>query len=372
MLLFFAIFTIFYGIKLYCFGSCILWFMSLKIKVLGLGGTFQQGFIENVLKPKYSLDEIISKIFSDNVPDDFSVEQIVNKDSNNLNQFDINCLLTRIHECLLDVTVKGIIVVMGTDRMVDISSLVEFSVRPLNKAVIFTGSMFSIEDNNTDVYSNFNNSVILLNKIIEDDMFSKSSIFNSVIIVMGGHGIYAHSSFKLTTDSINSFVCSWNKPACIFGENIKIISYNDSNLIVSLPRVYRPKFGGINLVSIGLDYEPDVRKLIGSDAIVYVGTGDGNISKQVFEVMHFISSQYNIPQFLCSNVPLRVNISKYEAGIVPDGVKPSILPVHSTVAKLAVILNEGSFLRTKSKQRFVLDAFDEDLCNEFKHLKSIV
>lgn len=340
------------------------------INILGLGGTFQLGFVEGVITPKYTLTEVINKIIKEEgINQILNIKEIVNKDSNNLNEFDLYKLLVEIHKSLLDESVMGIIVTLGTDRLTDIASLIEFSIRPLNKPVIFTGAMHTIEDENSDGGKNFKNSIELINKICSEKLIENGKIYTGAIVVMGKYALYAHSSLKINTDGVESFICSWGKPLAILDEkgigikNVKVLKKIDS-----IPQLYLPRLGGIIIENLHLGYKPDIQKLADAEVIIYIGTGDGNVSNTVINLMKFLSLELYKPQFLCSNVPLRTNYSKYETGQVPNGVITSILPIAATTSKLSVILRAAQFLSEGIKQKFILEHFKEDITNEFSHL----
>lgn len=347
--------------------------MAHKIRLLGMGGTVQQGMVEKVLVPKYTLDEVLDFVFKDQRKN-FNIESIElvqkhNVDSNNINESDFYRLANEVYKAALDDSIDGILVTIGTDRLADIASLLEFSVRPLNKPVVFTGGMYTIEEGDTDVSTNIRKSIKLIEEIISQDLLKKEMMYNSTLIVMGDYAIYAHSSLKIKTTDSGSFVCSANKHFANFKDGISDIK----KVIVPRknsypPKMYFPKFGTIKVENIQFGYKIGINGLTESEAIIYVGTGDGNFPRDLVSTMEAISYYYHKPQFICSNVPIRNLISNYEVGIVPEGVIQSALPVHSTYSKLAVILGEANFSDQKQKQEFILESFKKDFANETLHI----
>ncbi|MBI5391454.1 asparaginase [Candidatus Woesearchaeota archaeon] len=342
-----------------------------ELRLFGLGGTLQQGIQGKTIAPKYSLDEVITSVFKGKSHGSIRAESITNKDSNNLTLWDETNLLLKIHDALLNTAVDGVLVTMGTDRLADIASLVEFSIRPLSKPVIFTGSMYTLEEQQNDVSLNLTRAVTLLKTMIAERSLSKGTTYGGVAIVMGDYALYAHSSFKLTTTDRNAFVCAWNKPLAEFhGKTMRLHrKQKPKKRHLAIPQLHLPKLGTVRIEKLSLGYQADLDHLLSSEAIIYAGTGDGNFPKELLEGMHLLADQRYIPQILCSEVPLRVACSQYEAGVVPHGVIPSVLPITSTYAKLAVILHSASHLQGRTKQMYVLGCFQEEFAQEFTHLQ---
>lgn len=337
-----------------------------------MGGTLQQGLLNNVIAPKYTLDEVLDFVLKED-RDNFDIEskEIVPKyniDSNNISEYDFYRLANEVQLALANKNVDCILVTIGTDRLADVASLLEFTVRPANKPIIFTGAMHTIEDENTDVNRNIKNSLKLAEEILNEDLINKGQLYNGLIVVLGKFAFYAHSTIKITTTDENAFICSADKPLAAF-DNDKL-EINKVNILVNRaePKMYLPKLGSIRIEDIQFGYRPNINSLIDAEAIIYVGTGDGNFPRSLLSLMEIMSYQYHKPQFVCSNVQIRNTLSNYEAGIVPDGVITSVLPLHSTCSKLSVILGAANFTDPKEKQDFVIEAFKKDLTNEYLHI----
>lgn len=342
--------------------------MAPRIKMFGLGGTLQQGEKGGLICPKYPLDELLDRLFTEgkDFRNSLMPEEIINKDSNDLNETDMYTLLIKTHAAALDPVIDAIMVTMGTDRMADIASLLEFSIRPPRKPIIFTGSMKTIEQEGNDVRANISSSISLIYRLLSED-----EVYAPVVIVMGRQAIYAHSSVKIRTDTSEAFACAWNKPFARFDNGL--IEMRKRKLQPGdclSPQLYLPKVGRVSVEYLSPCCQPNMDQLLKAEAVVYVGTGDGNVSMDVHSLMAMLSKEFFIPQFLCSAVPLRHAVSSYEAGTVPDGVAPSILPVAATAAKLAVVLRAAQYLSGRTKQDFVLRCFQEDFAGEYLHWRS--
>ncbi len=343
--------------------------MPYKIKLFGMGGTVQQGLVGNVIAPKYSLEQLLDFVFKEDKPNIEAKELVArhNVDSNNISEPDFFRLVNEVYKASLDDSVDGILVTIGTDRLADIASLLEFTIRPINKPVVFTGAMHTIEEANTDVTNNIKKSIRFIEEILSQDIINKGLLYSNVLVFMGNYGIYAHSTLKIRTTEDEAFVCSANKPAAVINgvSEIKRCKIDKNN---SQPKLYLPRFRNIKIESLQFGYHPDISTLIDSEAIIYVGTGDGNFPRDITSTMEILSEYYNKPQFVCSNVPIRNTLSNYEAGSVPEGVFTSVLPLHSTYSKLAVILGSANFIDPKEKKEFVIDYFKKDLSNEYLHI----
>ena len=138
--------------------------------------------------------------------------------------------------------------------------------------------------------------------------------------------------------------------------------------------LYQPELHATKVAHVEFGYQPNMKKLselVDADAVIYIGTGDGNVAENVRKMMTFLSEE-NVPQVICSSVPLRREASHYEAGIMPKGVTTSVLPVAATTSKLAVILGGASHLQGRARQEYVLGCFREDMANEYAHLKDSI
>lgn len=349
------------------------------VRHFGLGGTLQQGFFttpgtdQRYLAPKYPLEEVVGRALSD-MPRRYAIipHEIRRRDSNNHDAVDIYTLLFKVHEAMVDTAVDAVIVTMGTDTMADFASLLAFCVRPSPKPVIFTGSMKTIDHEENDIRPNLVHTIRLAERIVDDALLAKGELYNGVAIVIGNHAVYAHSAVKIRIEDkmdTDTFVCAWNKPLATFtGEEVKIHKTN-VDPYAGVPQLYLPKLGATKIEPLSLSTVPDFASLVSAEAIVYLGTGDGNFSASQRAVMEMLAQEFAIPQIVCSSVPQRNGYSLYETGMTPEGVLPSLLPVTATQAKVAVALGAARHLTRKTKQRFVLDYFRQDVVGEYGHAR---
>ncbi len=341
------------------------------IQVLGMGGTPQQGMVNGKIAPKYSLEQLLEFVFHEGISE-VEAKEIIGKDhidSNNLDEMDLLHLFDEVYRAELDREVIGSLVIMGTDRMADMAALCEFGVRPVRKPIIFTGAMQTIEDEETDAKGNIKNAMKLIRRMHDENVIMDGSVYAGNIVVMGAYGIYAHSAYKISTIDDCPFVCSAEKPVVFFRDGrMKFNKVKKGTVGKNPVKVYKPKFEGIGVENLLFGYKPDMQRLSQYEAIIYVGTGDGNISGSMRLSIERLAREHYIPQFICSSVPIRNTVSNYEAGIVPDGVCQSVMPVHTTYAKLAVILGSVVSQNRKEKRDYVIKSFKNNFSNEFLHI----
>ena len=348
--------------------------MSYNILFLGLGGTLQQGVVNRVKQPKYTLDQVVEAAEIHKDPR-FRIltKQLANKDSTNLDESDVYLysLLSEIYNALNDPKINGVLVAVGTDRMVDVASLVEFSISPINKPVIFTGSMHTTEEDGNDVRRNLSNSLELMDRIQSEKIIEDGQVYSGVIIVMGNYATYGHSAVKIRADDESSIVCAWNRPLGIFeGNQIRINRRKVQRKIEGPPEIRFPSLRNLRVEEVNFSYHPNLDQLVCADAVLYVGIGDGNFPDRLRETMGFLSSQFYKPQVVCSSVPIRDKESVYQVGQAPDGVVTTILPKTSAFSKLAVALGLSKILRDESKREFIKSYMIHDVAGEFAHLRA--
>lgn len=210
--------------------------------------------------------------------------------------------------------------------------------------------------------------------MLAESMISTGEAYNGTIIALGKYATYAHSSYKISTKGDEHdngpFICAWDKPFAVFDDGK--VTINRASLgkqTLAMPKLCLPLLDAVRIEDVVFSRKYHFHQFLDAEAIVYLGTGDGNFPGEWRSTMALLSTQFHKPQFVCSGVPKRSATSAYEAGVAPDGVIQSVLPVTATYAKLAVILRQAQILTGKIKQEFVLRCFEESMVGEYRHLQ---
>jgi len=142
--------------------------MKSKVSIISAGGTVLCRESKNT-KPSESGREFISRFkkkfpfiedIVDIIPADPGIEYIIDSACNNPRT---SCDLTKaIYEECKKEDINGIIVLHGTDTMVQSAALTAFSIENINKPIIFTGAQKPQNDPNFDGYNNVLNSIFVV------------------------------------------------------------------------------------------------------------------------------------------------------------------------------------------------------------------
>lgn len=122
----------------------------------------------------------------------------------------------------------GFIVIMGTDTMAYAASAASFAFAPLDKAIIFTGSLIPFAEVYTDARRN----------IIVSLIFAGCVGFHEVFIFFNDKLLRANRTTKLDSSSLEAFVSPNFPPLATLGYSMKV----EWNLLQPPPRVRRSLF----------------------------------------------------------------------------------------------------------------------------------
>ena len=128
-----------------------------KILLIATGGTFASINTANGLKPGFDVQELL-KFFPEaqNIAD-IDGFQLCNFDSTNLHPQH----WTKMAQAIADNydSYDGFIISHGTDTMQYSAAALSFALKDLSKPVVFTGSVYCLEDDGSDAKMNFTDSV---------------------------------------------------------------------------------------------------------------------------------------------------------------------------------------------------------------------
>ena len=241
-----------------------------NILLIGLGGTIVCSPSEEGLVPKYSLEYLLSR--------EPRISQIAKVDSIQLMKRTIVYPKDwiKIAEYINGSLNKfdGFVIAMGTDTLAYASSMLSFMLLGINKPVVITGAMTSIEQENSDAKKN-----------LTDSISFACELNSGVYVVFNGKVIKGCRASKVRSNNISAFE-SINGPC--FAEFIDgKISYNKNLTNVKNEFLLDTKIN-TSVVTIKLNPQTSpslLKALSGYRAFLIEGYGDGNISDNLTQVI---------------------------------------------------------------------------------------
>ncbi|PIR91936.1 L-asparaginase 1 [Candidatus Falkowbacteria bacterium CG10_big_fil_rev_8_21_14_0_10_44_15] len=234
-----------------------------KILLVGLGGTIVCSSSEEGLVPKYSLEYLLSK--------EPGVSQIAKIETVQLMKRTIvfHKDWVKIAKLIAESLNKfdGFVITMGTDTLAYTSSMLSFMLRGINKPVVITGAMISVENDNSDAKKN-----------LADSISFACEQYGGIFVVFNGKVINGCRASKVITNKIAAFE-SINFPYFAEIKEGKIF-YNNKQEIKNSELSLNTK---INRSVATVKLNPQVSEKL-FDALsdykgfVIEGYGDGNIS----------------------------------------------------------------------------------------------
>ena len=234
-----------------------------NILLIGLGGTIVCSSSEEGLVPKYSLEYLLSK--GPRVSQIAKIETVQLMKRTIVFPKDWVKISKLIAESLNKF--DGFVITMGTDTLAYTSSMLSFMLRGINKPVVITGAMISIEHGNSDAKKN-----------LADSISFACENYAGVFVVFDGKVINGCRASKVITNKIAAFE-SINFPYFAEIKDGKII-YSDKPEIKSGGFSLNTK---INTSVADIKLNPQISEkfvdaLSDYKGFVIEGYGDGNIS----------------------------------------------------------------------------------------------
>jgi L-asparaginase len=161
-----------------------------KILFIATGGTFASGKSQNGLRPKFSAEQLLKFFPAAREIAEISAVQIFNLDSTNVGPENWEKIAATIFENYEKF--DGFVVAHGTDTMHFSAAAAAFALQNLQKPVVFTGSVLSPENPNSDAERNFIDSLLV----------ARAGDVREVCICFGGeilHGVNSRKVFNGST-----------------------------------------------------------------------------------------------------------------------------------------------------------------------------
>jgi len=269
------------------------------ILLIGLGGTIVCSSSKEGLIPKYSLEYLLSK--------EPKIKQLAKVDAIQLMKRTIVYpkdwikLAKFIGKSLNKF--DGFVVTMGTDTLSYTSSMLSFMLGGINKPVVITGAMISIENINSDAKKNLSDSILFA-----------CEGYGGIYVVFNGKVINGCRASKVNSNSVAAFE-SINFPYFAEIKDGKKIICNhksknkESNLVLDTK---------INTNVINVKLNPQISKVFFNQnanykAFIIEGYGDGNISDNLTSVIIKLIRNKKIV-VLASQCPYGKADHKYKGG----------------------------------------------------------
>lgn len=328
-----------------------------RILIIGTGGTIASvASSENgSLTPEIGVEKLKESLINQRNNESLEIEliQLMNKDSTNVGPSDWDKLISTINENINKY--DGIVVLHGTDTMAYSSSALSFVFRNISKPIVFTGSMLSAEEKNSDAPKNFNDALYVA---------SHGDIYKGVLVVFGGKVIPGNIATKIDTDDFEAFGTKVHTDLGIVGLYDILRMEQGQEIYVEPIRKqnFDPNVLVIHLTPPGPSDET-LKAIAGAvDGLVLEVFGSGGLPDSMLGTVSEIASK--IPVVLVTQVPNgEIDLSKYKVG--EDAKKTGIIDGGSLTLEAAVAKLEYILPRTKDLgqiKNFML----MNVCGEFQ------
>lgn len=256
-----------------------------KVVILSTGGTIAgsglPGMSNTYTAGQISVDEILTSIPQARNLADIELESICSEDSNDITFDHYAALKKRIEELDADDSVDGIVITHGTDTMEESAFLMNL-VLNTHKPVIFTGAMRPATAASADGPMNLYQAIALAASDQAKDLGVMAVISNSIY---AGRDLNKTNSFKTDAFRMNEF---------------GMLGYmrDDQVILLHSPcrkHTYDSEFTDLDLtkmptVEIFYVHQQSDPKLLeymlhNYDGVILAGTGGGNYSKEIQEVV---------------------------------------------------------------------------------------
>lgn len=282
-----------------------------NIVVVATGGTIA-GVGEKGKTVAYHAGEISVNDILASIPDvchlaHISEVQLMNVDSNEMNEENWLLLANTINELVKDEKVDGIVVTHGTDTIEETAYFLNLTIHS-NKPVVITGAMRPATATSADGPYNLYQAIALASS---DDAIGQGVMVLFSNTIYSGRDVQKVNNYKIDAFDQKSFGClgyMQDEHVYFFSKTFKTHTYESmfsSSLPISLPKVaiayyYAGADAGI------LEYLSDHH-----EGIILVGSGNGNYSKDWMNKMNECFTKKNTIFVRASRVPLGIVFSDH-------------------------------------------------------------
>lgn len=316
-----------------------------QILLIGLGGTIVCSSSKNGLVPRYSLEHLLSKNPKVSKIAKITTVQLMKrtivypKDWIKVAKFIAGSLKK----------FDGFVIAMGTDTLAYTSSMLSFMLRGIDKPVVVTGAMISVENKNSDAGKN----------LFEGISFACESV-GGVYVVFNGKVIKGCRASKVVTNQISAFE-SVNLP--YFGRIVNGTINLGKKQIKNADKFVLDTKIDANVVTIKLN--PQISEKIIDSLSTYIGYiiegyGDGNISDNLVGIVCKLMKDKKIV-VIASQCPYGRVEHKYRGGCIAvkeGAISSKDMTKESTLTKLMWCLG-----KTKDPKK-ISELMSINLCGE--------
>ena len=342
-----------------------------KILLIATGGTFASISTSNGLKPGFNVEELLKFFPEAKEIADIDGIQLCNLDSTNVHPKHWTDMAKTIAENYDKY--DGFIISHGTDTMQYSSAALSFALKDILKPVVFTGSVYSIEEPGSDAKMNFVDSV----RVASSDLVKEVCVCFHHDIIKGTRARkVTNEATKITNEkmgvysSINLHLVGSVDIGKIIGNKIYFSknNYPQNSSIELLPN-FNLDIGHIKFYP-GLEGNIlDMYK--NKKAIVIEALGPGNIpfdySNWLEKIKKFTEDGISI--FVTTQNPFgEVDMEKYEVGqkAMNAGATPcyDMIPETALVKLMWILGNYPNYNADQIKKLFLKNICGEILINK--------
>ncbi len=259
------------------------------VAVIATGGTIASERDETgAAKPSLSGENLLSGLAGDTVA--VKPVELMAKDSSSLTISDMQAISDAVAKELADPSVRGVVVLHGTDAMEETSFLVHLQ-HSLSKPVVFTGAQFTADHPQSDGPANLR-AAIAASK-------DASNIDKGVLLSFGGKLLPVWGLYKRSADDANAFDLAG--PA---------IHSQSPSLSVPIDAI-RVDIVAIHPGCDAIHIEASLNA--GARGIVLSALGSGNANPRIVEAVRRCSER-NVPVVVSSRVPVGQLLAGYGGG----------------------------------------------------------
>ncbi|MGL4949053.1 MAG: asparaginase [Anaeroplasmataceae bacterium] len=318
----------------------------MKVLVLTTGGTISSRPSTFGLKSTDNSDifNFISNIKTDG---DFTVKDIMLKDSSNMQPEDWILIVERISNYIEDF--DGIIITHGTDTLAYTSSMISFLIQNPKIPIVFTGSQLPLSHELTDAIDNFKAAISMI-----------KSKTNGIFVAFDRKIILGTRAVKVRTRNFNAFASINVSPVgLINASGLQINKTLVSKFSFDSPMIIHKKLDpNVFLLKVTPGLNPNLLDLLveaGIKGFVIEAYGSGGVSfidrDLVSKIKELINK--NIPVVLCSQCLYEVSdFTIYETGqkvLEENAIEARDMTSEACVTKLMWALSISNNLREVKK-----------------------
>ncbi len=259
------------------------------VAVIATGGTIASERDETgAAKPSLSGENLLSGLAGDTVA--VKPVELMAKDSSSLTISDMQAISDAVAKELADPSVRGVVVLHGTDAMEETSLLVHLQ-HSLSKPVVFTGAQFTADHPQSDGPANLRAAIAAST--------DASNIDKGVLLSFGGKLLPVWGLYKRSADDVDAFDLAG--PA---------IHSQSPRLSVPIDAI-RVDIVAIHPGCDAIHIEASLNA--GARGIVLSALGSGNANPCIVEAVRRCSER-NVPVVVSSRVPVGQLLAGYGGG----------------------------------------------------------